>query len=322
MALRDTGRGAGGDGCEFFPRVTQEEKPIWIGIYESLRDALFPPKLPPLELTSMPIPVVDRMAAKTSPWAVGTSAVVNGCVLAIAIWLGLTFTTHPRPTPIASEPIDLSQWMLSVSARANHSGGGGGSNEATDPIEGRPPKVELTPISPPQVSIVDKPKLAADAAIAAPPDIRLPDNPDIPNIGVPKSSNVTLASNGPGAHGSIGWHGSGGDGPGGGPGWGPGPDSGVYVAGRGGVTAPVAIVTPEAEFSDEARRQKYQGICLVALIVDAHGFPQNVHAVQHLGMGLDEKAMEAIRNYRFRPAMKDGKPVASTITVEVDFRLF
>jgi len=86
--------------------------------------------------------------------------------------------------------------------------------------------------------------------------------------------------------------------------------------------ATVSAAPSEVEFSDEARRQKYQGICLVSLIVDAHGFPQNVHVVQRLGMGLDEKAMEAIRQYRFKPAMKEGKPVASAITVEVDFRLF
>ncbi len=105
-------------------------------------------------------------------------------------------------------------------------------------------------------------------------------------------------------------------------GYGPGSDTGVFVPGRGGVTAPVPIFAPDPEFSDEARRDKYQGICLVSIIVDARGFPQNVRVARHLGMGLDEKAMEAIRRYRFKPATKDGKPVAAAITVEVDFRLF
>ena len=66
----------------------------------------------------------------------------------------------------------------------------------------------------------------------------------------------------------------------------------VYRIG-GGVSAPVPIFTPEAEFSDEARRAKYQGVCLISLIVDAQGNPQNPRVVRPLGMGLDEKELEA-----------------------------
>ena len=55
-----------------------EEKPIWADLYENLRDVFFKPTLPPLELTSTPVPVPDRMAVKTNPWAFGTSTVVNG----------------------------------------------------------------------------------------------------------------------------------------------------------------------------------------------------------------------------------------------------
>lgn len=89
------------------------------------------------------------------------------------------------------------------------------------------------------------------------------------------------------------------------------------------VSAPVVLHMVNAEFTDEARRAKYQGVCLISLIVDAQGNPQNVHVVRTLGMGLDEKAMEAIRQYRFKPAMKDGTtPVPVMITIEVDFRLY
>ena len=73
--------------------------------------------------------------------------------------------------------------------------------------------------------------------------------------------------------------------------------------------------TPEAEFSDEARRAKYQGVCLISLIVDAQGNPQNPRVIRALGMGLDEKALEAVRKYKFKPAMKDGRtPVPVMIT--------
>ena len=96
---------------------------------------------------------------------------------------------------------------------------------------------------------------------------------------------------------------------------------GLYRIG-GGVAAPVPLNTVEAEFSDEARRAKYQGVCLISLIVDVHGDPQNPRVVRTLGMGLDEKAIEAVRRYRFRPAMKEGKPVPARTSVEVKFLIY
>jgi TonB family protein len=118
----------------------------------------------------------------------------------------------------------------------------------------------------------------------------------------------------------------GGMGSGSGNGYGPGSGGntggGVYRIG-GGVSAPVPLNSVEAEFSDEARRAKYQGVVLVGLIVDAQGNPQSVHIVRALGMGLDEKAIEAVKKYKFKPAMRDGKAVAvSGVTVEVNFRLY
>jgi len=176
------------------------------------------------------------------------------------------------------------------------------------------------------VPVLDKPKLAMAAAIDVQKDITLPDNPNLPNIGVKNSANVTLASNGQGGGGGMGSGYGGGLGSGTGNGYGPGTGGntggGVYRVG-GGVSAPVPIFTPEAEFSDEARRAKYQGVCLVSLIVDAQGNPQNVHVVRPLGMGLDEKALEAVRKYKFKPAMKDGRtPVPVLMSIEVNFRLY
>ena len=100
------------------------------------------------------------------------------------------------------------------------------------------------------------------------------------------------------------------------------PACGVYKPG-GRISAPVLTHSAIARFSDKALRAHYQGICVVALIVDAQGHPQNVHVVRSLGMGLDEKAMEAVRQYKFKPALKDGgTPVPVMITVEVDFHLY
>jgi TonB family protein len=148
----------------------------------------------------------------------------------------------------------------------------------------------------------------------------------MPMIGMHESTNVTLASAGTGSGAGMGTGSGGGLGSGQGNGYGPGyggnVGGGLYRIG-GGVSAPVVIHSVEAEFSDEARRAKYQGVCLISLIVDAQGNPQNIRIARALGMGLDEKAIEAIRQYKFKPAMKDGKtPVPVMITIEVDFRLY
>ena len=89
----------------------------------------------------------------------------------------------------------------------------------------------------------------------------------------------------------------------------------------GGVSAPRATYTREPEFSELARAVGYQGVCTLGLIVGADGKPRNIHIINRLGLGLDEKAIEAVRSWRFSPALKDGQPVAVQIAVEVDFHL-
>ena len=80
--------------------------------------------------------------------------------------------------------------------------------------------------------------------------------------------------------------------------------------------------TPDPEYSEEARKAKYQGTCVLWLIVGPDGRPRDIHVARSLGLGLDEKAIEAVKQWKFEPAMKDGKPVAVQINVEVGFRLY
>lgn len=303
-----------------------EEKPIWVGLYESIRDVFFPPHLPPLELTSKPIPVPDRMAVKPNPWAIGTSIGFNLAIIGLLLFLGIkTAIQIANKTQLTATSIDLTDFKAPKADKANGGGGGGGEHSIVDPIKGHLPKIQKDPIVPPQVETVDKPKIAMESAIDVQKNITLPDNPLLPTIGVKNSTNVTLASGGQGSNGIGSGSGGGmgsGTGDGYGPGYGGGAGGGLYRVG-GGVSAPVALNNVEAEFSDEARRAKYQGVCLISLIVDAQGNPQNPRVIRTLGMGLDEKALEAVRKYKFRPAMKDGKtPVPVMISVEVNFRLY
>jgi TonB family protein len=87
------------------------------------------------------------------------------------------------------------------------------------------------------------------------------------------------------------------------------------------VTAPSVLYRVEPEYSEEARKAKYSGEVMVSVVVDTEGHARNIHVVKSLGMGLDEKAMEAIDKWKFKPGMKDGKPVNVQATILVTFRL-
>ncbi len=119
---------------------------------------------------------------------------------------------------------------------------------------------------------------------------------------------------GTGSGGGIGS----GNGPGVGPGHGGGIGGGVYRVG-GGVSAPKAINAPDPSYSDEARRASVGGIVVLHAIVGTDGRVTDVKVVRSLGMGLDEKAVEALRLWTFDPAKKDGKPVSAQVTVEMSF---
>ena len=77
----------------------------------------------------------------------------------------------------------------------------------------------------------------------------------------------------------------------------------------------------EPEYSDTARKARHQGTVLLAVIVDSQGNPRDIRVIRGLGLGLDERAMEAVSTWRFRPALLNGRPVSAPITVEVNFRL-
>jgi TonB family protein len=86
-------------------------------------------------------------------------------------------------------------------------------------------------------------------------------------------------------------------------------------------TAPRLIFKKNAEYSEEARKAKYQGTVLLEAEVDASGKVVDIGVVRGLGLGLDERAIEAVQEWRFKPAEKDGKPVSVKTEVEVNFRL-
>ena len=94
----------------------------------------------------------------------------------------------------------------------------------------------------------------------------------------------------------------------------------IYRVG-GGVSAPKLVYAPDPEYTKKAQKANYQGVCVIALIVDTEGKPERVHVLRHLGMGLDQKAVEAVKQYKFTPALLQGKPVPVQVNIEVNFRV-
>jgi TonB family protein len=200
-------------------------------------------------------------------------------------------------------------------------GGGGGAHQIIEPTKGKPPEVrKLPPVLAPQVIRIERPKLAAEPTV----QVKMPDSSNLPNLGMAQSPQIALASQGKGTGSGFGSGLGGGIGAGhgigNGPGSGGGYGGGVMSVG-GGVSAPTVIHSVDPEFTPEARTANFQGSVSIQIIVDSQGNPQNIHVVRHLGMGLDEKAIEAVREYRFKPAMYEGHPVAVQLVIVVEFHL-
>jgi periplasmic protein TonB len=202
---------------------------------------------------------------------------------------------------------------------AGHNGGGGGNREKLQASHGNPPKASLEDqiVAPTVMRPTAMPKLAVEETVMVAPEIKPPQDGQ---IGDPMSK-FSLLSDGPGGRSGIGPGCCGGVGPSVGPGLGPGP-AGIFPAGKHGVTVPEVIYNPEPSFSDEARKAKAQGVVVLLLVVGKDGLPYGIRVGQSLGMGLDEKAMEAVGRWRFKPATLNGQPVATQIAVEVEFHLY
>jgi periplasmic protein TonB len=227
-------------------------------------------------------------------------------------------------TLIAPSP---DSYTLSVAKKIVSGGGGGGDHDYIRETKGRLPKVAMQQITPPSIILRNEhPTLTVQPTVVIPPQVHMADN-HMPNLGNPAAVVMPSAppSNGTGSGGGIGSGSGGGVGVGHGPGVGAGSGGGigggVFKVG-GGISAPQPISTPDPEYTQEARNAKTQGTCILWLIVDQQGYPRDIRLVRGLGFGLDARAIEAVKQWRFHPAMKDGQPVNVQISVEVGFHLY
>jgi TonB family protein len=292
--------------------LAQLEGPWFKSLISNIKDFVNPPKLPPLQITSKAVEVPEIWGAYGG--GQGRSGVLSVLIhvgviaLMLAIWQTPVVQKKVKQvTDLYFQP--LPQPKLKMPKAAEKAGGGGGMKDLKPASQGEAPKFAPKQFIAPTQAIKD-PKLAVVPTITA----------EAPSIVSDQYGDPLSKLN----EGSLG-NGTGtGIGPGNGNGYGPGSGGGMgggayHIGGE--VSAPTLISKSEPEYSEEARKAKYSGTVLLSIVVDVNGLPRDIKVVRPLGLGLDEKAIEAVMKWRFRPGMKGGRAVPVQAQVEVSFRL-
>jgi TonB family protein len=295
--------------------MKEDATPTWLRVFNDIKELIHPVKLPPLEVSSRPVDPnelkgLSGLYAGNESRAGVMSFVIHVVVLALIIWIStlkpvqkLISQVTPLIAPVEIKPL-----------KQDKGGGGGGAKQPLvkkDPL----PKPSPKQFTPPKVDV-------QEAKIMMAPTVDAP-TLDVNQINVGAPNGVNLAMNGSGAGGGIGkgYGGGVGNGRGNGVGDGSGGGMGGGIRIGPGMTPPVPIFSPEPEYSEEARKAKFQGTVTLSLVVDEKGNPTQIRVTRPLGLGLDQKAIEAVEKWKFKAGMKDGKPVAVQASVEVNFRL-
>jgi protein TonB len=241
------------------------------------------------------------------------SVVTHTVVLAVIFFI-FRVTIQPQILPsLSDKAIPLTDYIPYKVGKGGASGGGGGDASKLKASLGTPPKSAKEQFAAPVVLQQQTSKLMVTPTVVA--DMRIPQSNQMGDT----LSKLMTPSNGVGVNGGIGSGDGGGVGSGHG---GPGVGAGYFTPGVNGVSAPRAIYTPEPEFSEEARKAKYQGVVVLTAVVGVDGRVHSARVSRSLGMGLDEKALQVVKLWKFDPGKKDGRPVPVEINLEIDFNLY
>ena len=257
---------------------------------------------------------------RTRPENFLASLLVHAMALALVLWLATWIPGRPNdPGPRVSHAMNIGPISFLPQEPGGH--GSGGTHDPLPVSRGALPTLTLADqLTPPEaVPLNPDPKLPEPPSVMALSDVKLP---QLAQLGDPLSAVQGPSSNGPGRGGGIGSNCCGGVGPSSGPGFGPYDTGNVFRPGIGGVTQPRPIYDPDPDYSEAARKAKYQGAVVLWLVVGADGLPHQIRVQRSLGMGLDEKAVAAVSTWRFQPATLNGQPVAVEVNVQVSFRLY
>ena len=282
------------------------DEPFYKSIVKTFNNIIHPPPpLPPLVLTSKPVDPSELKGLNGLYGGGETRAGLGSLLVHLAI-IGLLFYLGSLK-PVQKAVKEMTTLILPAEPLKpveNKGGGGGGA---------RQPMVKKAELPKPAKQFV-APTTPVQTRLPAPISVNA-DLPDINPVDIGALNGLTAMAGGGSGAGFGNGNGNGvGDGSGGGRG------GGVYRPG-GGVTNPKPIYRPEPQYSEEARKAKWQGSVLLSLVVDENGKPVQIKVIRPLGLGLDEKAIEAVSQWKFEPGKKDGKPVAVAAQIEVTFRL-
>jgi TonB family protein len=293
---------------------------------------MFAPEPPPLDITSKPVLVREiwgQYGRQKKSWvmSVGLQSAAVAAMFLAAVTPAVVTQLQKHVTLV--DPVDIAPLPAKPALVKPQGGGGGGDHSDTAASKGRLAPFKYEQYTPPMAKLANlDPKLTMDPSLIGPPELKVA-NVDMAAFGLPNGV-IGPPSNGMGSGGGIGDKGKGGgvgdgDGPGYGDGskggMGGGPFNGAYRAGVGGVTSPIPIYKPEPEYSDEARKAKYQGTVQLYVEIDPTGRTMNMKVLHSLGLGLDDKAMEAVSKWKFKPGTRNGKPVQVMALIDVVFRL-
>jgi periplasmic protein TonB len=294
------------------------------GFGQRIKEFFSPSKQPPLPPGIQPVKVKDIWSKDenfgwTQVISIGLHAAVITLLVVPLLW-HLERPADAKNKTLDVTPLDISPYVSKLPAGAQKAGGGGGANDHTlTPVnKGKLPKFKWTQFTPPQIKIENpNPKLAMDPSLLGPPDLKVP-SPNMSTFGDPLASALSDSL----GHGNGTGIGSG-TGGGLGPGEGGGTGGGAFRAGVNGVGVPVCLYCPIPQYSDEARKAKYQGTVVLQVTITTDGRAINISVVKGPGLGLEEKAIEAVKGWKFKPAVgPSGKPVATIVPIEVTFRLY
>ena len=312
-------------------------------------------------LRAEPEPAVEHQApfsatpnrARRTGASLLLSGLVHGVLLALILTLASLGVFNAADTEqIVPAPAAHLVFLMSIGPGGGGGGGGLKMPAPPPPAERKAPKPEKKPSNPVPVvrktpappRTIERPPLPVETPPPPPPPLLPPEPPKFmptpqaiqaPVVPVPAdpvdtpgtltaSPAAAASSNGPGSGGGVG-SGDGvgiGEGRGGGigPGSGGGTGGGPFQPGSG-VEPPVLLREVRPGYTDEARRRSIEGDVVLEIVVRQDGSVGNVKVTRTLGAGLEQKAIEAVRQWRFGPARRHGAPVDVVVEVSVEFKL-
>jgi TonB family protein len=291
---------------------------------EAIHDIFHPRKI---ETSVQPVEVEEIWSKQKAGLPRLLSVFVHVLIVSLALvpW-ATSLPKAPKVNETAVVVYTPQNLLLPLTPVKEDSGGGGGGGRKTliPSSLGKLPRAadkQLVPPDPEPPKNPD-PKLIVEPTVVAPQLAQLPQI-NLLNIGDPNGV-PGPPSAGPGVGGGIGTgQGRGigeGKGPGVGPGEGGGTGGGPFRVG-GGVTPPTVLSRIEPQYSEEARKARFQGTVVLEAIVKRDGTVDILRVVRSLGFGLDENAIQALKQWRFKPGMKNGIPVDVALNIEVNFNL-